>query len=174
MLVEAREEDSERIARLHIASWQATYGEELSHTFLQHQDLAARTAEWRRHLRDGVAVFLEEDGGAMAGFVACGFVRGASRDRAEWEVYNLHVAPSRHGEGFGSRLFDAAVRRGRERGARQLVLWVVKTNRPARAFYEHKGMRWDGGEQEHSLAPGERLHEVRYQMELWSSEGRAR
>ena len=125
MLVEAREEDAERIARLHIASWQATYAAELSHTFLLHQDLAARTAEWRRHLQDGVAVLLEEDGGAMAGFVACGFVR-RRRERAEWEVYNLHVAPSRHGEGFGSRLFDAAVRLGRERGARQLVLWVVK------------------------------------------------
>jgi hypothetical protein len=72
MLVEAREEQAEQIARLHIASWQATYAEELSHTFLQHQDLAARAAEWRRHLNDGVAVLLEQDGGAIAGFVACG------------------------------------------------------------------------------------------------------
>lgn len=171
--MEAREKQAEQIARLHIASWQATYAEELSHTFLQHQDQAARAAEWRRHLNDGVAVLLEQDGGAIAGFVACGLVRTVSCNHAEWEIYNLHVTPCRHGDGLGSRLFDAAASLGRERGARDLVLWVVRTNRTARAFYEHKGMQWDGGEQEHPVSPQEKLHEVRYRMGLRPSECRA-
>jgi hypothetical protein len=41
---------------------------------------------------------------------------------------------------------------------------VVSTNALARAFYEHKGMHWDGGEQERALG-AESLHEVRYRLD---------
>jgi len=170
MLAEAREEDAERIARLHIASWQGTHTRELSQAFLESQDLTARTAEWRRQMRSGVAVLVVKDGDAIAGFVACGPARGSARILDEREIYNLHVDPLRHGAGLGSRLFDAALDLGLEQEARELVLWVVKTNRSARVFYERKGMRWDGGEQEHPLAPGETLDEVRYRMGLVRAE----
>jgi len=169
MLVEAHEQDAERIASLHIASWQATYARELSQAFLQHQDLAVRTAEWRGQLADGVAVLLSAEGDGIAGFIACGPVRSGRGKPDEWEIYNLHVAPLRQGGGLGSQLFDAAVGLGLERGARELVLWVVKTNTTARAFYERKGMRWDGGEQRHVLAAEEKLDEVRYRMSLSGS-----
>jgi hypothetical protein len=85
MLAEAREEDAERIARLHIASWQATYARELSQAFLQNQDLPARTAEWRRQLDSGVVVLLVKDGDGIAGFVACGPAPSAAR-LGEWEI----------------------------------------------------------------------------------------
>ena len=54
------------------------------------------------------------------------------------------------------------------RRARELVLWIVNSNGSARAFYERKGMRWDGGEQERSLG-AETLHEVRYRTEWGAS-----
>lgn len=165
MLTRAREEDARQIAELHLASWRATYTRELSRRFLASQDPAAWEAEWRGHLASGVSVIVAKEGDRLDGFVACGPVRGRSSDPLEWEIYNIHVAPARHGEGCGSRLFDAARELGRQRGARQLVLWVVRTNDPARAFYEHKGMKDDGGEQEHVLGD-ETLHEIRYRMDL--------
>jgi ribosomal protein S18 acetylase RimI-like enzyme len=170
ILAAAREQDAEAIARLHIASWQATYASELPRAFLQGQDLAARTAEWRRSIAEGVAVLIVRDGTEIVGFVACGPVRSDPTNAGEWEIYNLHVAPLRHGEGLGSQLFDAAARRGREGGAKALVLWVVKTNRAARGFYEGKRMRADGGEQQHVLGGEAKLDEVRYRMDdaVWS------
>lgn len=165
MLTRAREDDARRIAELHLASWRATYTRELSRMFHDSQDLAAWEAEWRRHLASGVSVILAKEEDRLDGFVACGPVRGRSSDLLEWEIYNIHVAPARHGEGCGSRLFNAAVELGRQRGARQLVLWVVETNRPARAFYDSKGMKDDGGEQDHVLGD-ETLHEIRYRMDL--------
>ena len=72
----------------------------------------------------------------------------------------------RKGAGLGSQLFAAAVELGREQGARELVLWVVKTNRAARDFYERKGMRCDGGEQLHAITATEGLAEVRYRKRL--------
>lgn len=166
MLVRAREDDAERIAGLHIASWHATYKSELSEALLQHQDHAARAAEWRHLLAEGVAALLAMEGEGVAGFVACGPARGAHRNTAEWEIYNLHVAPLRHGEGLGSQLFGAAVKLGQECCARELVLWVVRTNRVAREFYERKGMRCDGGEQDHAVTTTKRLAEVRYRRGL--------
>lgn len=160
----AREGDAERIARLHIQSWRSTYGQELSAAFLQGLDVAERAAEWRRRLADGVAVILAEEADGLDGFVACG--PAGERGAEEWEIYNLHVAPLRRGVGLGSRLFDAAAALGRGQGARELVLWVVETNRAARAFYQRKGMRPEGVAEAHPIAPGETLIEVLHRMHL--------
>lgn len=165
MLTRAREEDATRIAELHIASWRATYTRELSQAFHDSQDVAAWAAVWRGHLADGVTVILAEGVDRLDGFVACGLMRGRSSNVVEWEIYNIHVAPARHGAGVGSRLFNAAAELGRQRGARQLVLWVVETNNPARTFYEAKGMKHDGGEQQQTLGDGT-LDEIRYRMGL--------
>ena len=166
MVEEAGQEDAYQIACLHVASWQGTYTQELSNSFLQHQDLDVRTAEWRRRISEGVTVLLVKERGAVIGFVACGLVGQDRRDTADWEIFNLHVAPHRHGEGLGTQLFDASAHLGRSNNARDLILWVVETNRKARAFYEHKGMRWDGGEQQRVLTAKEKLREVRYRMPL--------
>ena len=165
MLTRASEEDATRIAELHIASWRATCTRELSQAFHDNQDVVAWAAVWHGHLAAGVTVILAEGVDRLDGFVACGPMRGRSSNVVEWEIYNIHVGRARHGEGLGSKLFNAAAELGRQRGARQLVLWVVKTNNPARAFYEAKGMKYDGGEQQHVLGD-QALHEVRYRMGL--------
>ena len=165
-LIEARAEDAGPIARLHVESWRATYANELSPSFLAGRDPEAQAASWRRELESGVLVLLARHVGDLVGFVACGPPRGDSAGPSEWEIYNLHVAPQWKRRGLGSRLFEAAARRGIDRSARDLILWVVETNRPARAFYERTGMRCDGGRQEHSVGPGESLIEVRYRMSL--------
>jgi ribosomal protein S18 acetylase RimI-like enzyme len=157
----------ERIARLHVLSWQATYTRELSPEFLAGMDLESRCAAWRSQLEQGVAVSLAEDGSELLGFVASGPVRDPSSNTSTvWEIYNLHVAPRHHGHGFGSELFEDAARLGREAGAIEMLLWVVSTNNSARAFYEHKRMRYDGGLQEQDVGRGELLREVRYRMRL--------
>lgn len=165
MLRTAREEDAERVASLHLASWHVTYTSELSPAFRDNQDVAVWSANWRAEIATGLEVILAEDGDTLEGFVACGPSRGRTSQRGGWEIYNLHTAPGRYGAGIGTSLFNAAADRGRQQGARQLFLWVVKTNSKARAFYEARGMRLDGGEQEHHVGD-EVLYEVRYCLEL--------
>ena len=168
MLRAAQMDDAPRIAELHIASWRATYTTELPQAFLDCQDIEERTAYWRGRLAGGVIVLLAEGQDGLDGFVACGPAHGGPTDgpdSVEWEIYNLHVAPTRNGGGIGSRLFNAAEELGRDRGGRQLILWVVRTNATARTFYEAKGMRADGGEQQHVLGD-EVLHEMRYRKDL--------
>jgi ribosomal protein S18 acetylase RimI-like enzyme len=157
--------DAPRIAELQLASWRVTYELELSQPFRDGQDIRSWIADWRSEISSGVDVLLAEDGDTLLGFVACGKPRRGSAGIVGWEIYNLHTHPDRHGEGIGSKLFVAAVDLGRERGATQLVLWVVKTNVAARAFYERKGMRPDGGVQTHRVGT-EVLHELRYRTAL--------
>jgi ribosomal protein S18 acetylase RimI-like enzyme len=173
--------DAEAIARLYIASWQATYANELPADFLAGQDLSAHKAAWQSKIRQGVDVLVVEQGGALVGFVACGPPRQgqpagaestggdppAGEDREEWwQIYSIHVNPARHREGIGRVLFDGALRLGQDRGAKDLMLWVVRTNTPARAFYERRGMYLDGVEQAHTVGPGLVFDEVRYRMKL--------
>ena len=165
-IVPAALADAERIARLHIASWQATYASELSAGFLASQDVAGRTAHWAAMLQAGTSVWLAAEGGCLLGFVACGPTRDADAvgSPLPWEIYNLHVSPASHGRGHGRALFEHAVQLGRAARALETRLWVVESNARARAFYERQGMRWDGARQAHAVSPGEVLEEVRYWM----------
>ncbi|HEX6738480.1 MAG TPA: GNAT family N-acetyltransferase [Vicinamibacteria bacterium] len=158
----ASPDDAADIARLHLASWRATYAAELSPAYLERQDAEDHAARWRQRLDEGAVVLVARAAAHLVGFVAAGQGPGA----AEWEIFNLHVDPGRHRRGLGLRLFEAALELARQGGARELVLWVVETNRGARAFYERQGMRPDGAAQDHVLAPGEVLHEVRYRLRL--------
>ena len=163
---EGGEADAERIAGLHIESWRATYQHELSPAFLAAQDLTSRVAHWRQLLQRGIAVLLAERGASLCAFVACGPAHERESSPRPWEIYNLHVSPAQHRRGLGGLLFDRAVSLGRAQGAVETVLWVVESNRSARLFYERKGMSWDGGRQEHPVAPGEVLREVRYRISM--------
>ena len=166
MLREATEDDAERIAELHIASWRRTYRRELPADFLDTLDVGARTASWQEQLRQGITVLLAEDGPELTGFVACGPVREAESSCGVWRIYTLHVSLRRQRQGIGSMLFRRAVELGREQRAAELILWVVDSNSGARAFYELKGMEWDGGQQERTVGEDHRLHTVRYRMSL--------
>jgi len=166
MLRRASEDDAERIAELHTASWRVTYTRELPPSFLETQDVGARAASWRSQMEEGVRVFVAEDGEEMTGFVACGPARDKALGQGIWEIYNLHVAPKRKREGIGSALFRSAVELGREEGATDLVLWVVVSNSTARLFYELKGMECEGTRQESVMRGGHKLYEIRYRMRL--------
>ncbi len=159
--------DAGAIAGLHIASWRSAYRGLLADAFLESQDLAERTAKWESMLAEPeVIVLLAEDARHLLGF-ACGPTRDGDADpTSAWEIYNLHVDPDRRGSGIGGRLFDAAADLGRERRARELTLWVVDQNAPARRFYERKGMQPDGASQLHQVGPGAALSEVRYRASL--------
>jgi ribosomal protein S18 acetylase RimI-like enzyme len=157
--------DAPAIAALHIASWRDAYRAELPADYLAALDGVERTESWRKRITAGTIVLLEKNGDSLAGFCACGPSRDDDADPSYiWEIENLHVAPTLRGGGIGRRLFDQASLLARDRGARELSLWVVETNVRARRFYEARGMHADGATQRHTLAPGVSLAEVRYRL----------
>lgn len=175
VLRRAGDDDLPAVAAVHIASWRATYGQELSADFLSRLRVDERVTLWRQRLAQGATLLVAEQPGVdgLLGFVASGPSRDVDEPPGVWEIWNLHLSPDRKGTGLGSRLFDAAVADGLARGATQLTLWVVGTNDRARRFYEHKGMAFDGTTKTVTLRSDaasdgleERMYEVRYRRTI--------
>ena len=83
-----------------------------------------------------VATFIADDEGDYIGLVTGLWeVEGPGRVM----VVSMWVAPRARGRGLGRQLLDAVVGWARERGARQVDLWVTDGNDPARTLYEQAG-----------------------------------
>lgn len=93
--------------------------------------LDALARRWRSILDDGMGwVVTEPD---PIGVV--GLTRQGDGSRME----SLYVAPSRWGEGIGSRLADLVETEAGRRGWLPLRLWVLEENRRSRDWYESRG-----------------------------------
>ncbi len=137
------------IADIHAASWWNTYRDVLPRSYLESLHPDKLEPYWLKRLRRERArktTWVIEDTRGVAGFV----VLGPCRSDAELvgfagEVYMLYVSPDRVGEGFGRALLDASLAEIERRGFYWAVIWVVKANRNAQAFYRHMGLRNDTG-----------------------------
>lgn len=110
-------------------------------------------AYWNEALGEPDRVFLvAERDGTVVGFagISPGWLR------------NLFVNPGEWGSGIGATLHDEAVEllRGSNGG---VLLWVLEANDRARAFYERRGWRPDGGRQQAEHPP--HPPELRYRLD---------
>ncbi len=87
----------------------------------------------------GGALWVAEDGGAVAGMAA---VKPAGDDA--WEISKLYVHPDRHGAGLAHRLLDTAEAHAVAQGARRLTLWTDTRFIRAHRFYEKRSYVRDG------------------------------
>ncbi len=134
--------DRKAICALHLASWQANYGAELSAAEL-HGDLPAEmAAKWQDRRFGWPNLILVADppnaAGAIAGFVC------ALADRDPPLIDNLHVRQELQSLGIGAALLDASFALLAAKGFRHATLSALESNRRARAFYARMGGRDEG------------------------------
>lgn len=140
--------DAEAVETIRIVGWQSAYRGIISDAFLDGLQVDARRQSARlADTGDGRFSAVAESDGALLGFVTGGEVRDnaepAADGRAPAEVYAIYVDPTRTREGIGTRLLDAALER---LDGRDVVLWVLRDNLAARAFYAARGFQRDGAE----------------------------
>ncbi len=80
----------------------------------------------------------EADGAEVVGFASGGRER-AGETGFEGELYAIYVLDSAQRRGFGRELVRASVAGLRELGLGDMIIWVLRDNQPARAFYERLG-----------------------------------
>lgn len=163
-------EDAERLAEIHIASWQAAYADLLPGEFLDglSAELAARTTQWHDWLSTDSphrTVLAVVDGEDIVGFAHL----GPSGDKdlkpgVVGELYSMYLDPARYRQGWGSELMTAVFDALRTAGFAEGSLWVMTANTAARAFYENAGWEADGAETDHCL--GITIPAVRYRRAL--------
>lgn len=144
---EARPQDAGVLGRIHVRAWQAAYRGQLSDEYLDGLSVEDRTEQWHASLaskRAGWRTWVIEEGGEVAGWATTGPSDDADADDRTAEVYAIYLEPERIGTGVGRALFAHAVEDLRVRGFRTATLWVLKTNAPARRFYEIAGWYADG------------------------------
>jgi ribosomal protein S18 acetylase RimI-like enzyme len=131
-------QDGGNIAAIHDAAWRATYQGIIPHLHLERMIARRGPLWWQRQIQRGLDITLLTFDSAPQGYASWGRARGAW-PWAAGEIFELYVSPTYQGVGLGKRLFLHVRRALRGRGLSRLVVWALKDNETACAFYGSLG-----------------------------------
>ncbi|CTQ49546.1 GNAT family N-acetyltransferase [Jannaschia donghaensis] len=139
MIRQATPGDREAISALHLASWQDSYGAELTAAYMTDELPAAMRKKWAaRTFRAPELIIVAETDGVLQGFVC------AIAHEPMPLIDNLHIRPDLRGQGLGTKLLrvvrDALWVEGHDRA----YLTVLESNPDALAFYLANGGHDEG------------------------------
>ena len=139
MIRPALQDDAAEIARVHVDAWRSSYRGLLADEFLDSLSEAGYTDRWRRVIGDGASrVFVVEEPEGIVGFASGGRER-AGETGFEGELYAIYIVAGSQRKGHGRELVRAMVAALHEMGLRDMIVWVLRDNAPARGFYERLG-----------------------------------
>jgi len=120
-------------------SWRLSYRGIIPHFELE-AILQRRGPEWwARELKGADGALAMEVADVIAGYATFGRARG--RHRYEGEIYEIYLAPTYQGLGFGEHLFEACRHSLDGRKFKGLVVWALSENESALDFYWRRGGR---------------------------------
>ena len=162
--------DAAKLAEIHVAAWRAAYADQMPPEFLAGMRVEDRTAMWQKSLSEPsqrvVFVSLDEAGDPVA-WCVCGPSRDEdAKDSAIGELIALNVHPTAWRSGHGKALYQWVLAYARSQHWSSIMLWVLRGNGRARAFYEKLGFEADGTEKQEFERLGFLLDELRYQMRV--------
>lgn len=131
--------DAPKIATIHVSSWRTTYRDLLPDEFLSSLSEAGYTERWKRVIGEGtMRIYVAEEADQVVGFASGGRER-AGEPGYKGELYAIYVVDSAQRRGLGRELVRAVVGGLRELGLEDMIIWVLRDNKAARAFYERLG-----------------------------------
>jgi ribosomal protein S18 acetylase RimI-like enzyme len=148
----ASQSDADGISAVHDAAWREAYAGIIPAKSLHAMVQRRGSAWWATALKRGVEILVIEAASAsgevsVVGYATMGSNRVSSLD-FDYEIYELYLQPEYQGLGFGRRLFDAALKSLRSRGARRheragtkasVIVWALVENDRAEPFYLSAG-----------------------------------
>lgn len=140
-------EDADRIALVHVRSWQAAHRGLLPQPVLDDLDgtMPRRVASWADRVGHESVTLVGELRGSVVAFAHAS--PGRDEDRVDHaEMYAIYALAEAWGSGVGHALHEAALARLRDAGYGDAILWVLDGNERAVRFYEGHGWRFDGSE----------------------------
>ena len=139
---------------MRIESWRRTYRGIIPDAYLDAMSVEHSTPMWERALAAGpnaTTVVVAEGDDGVRGF-ACGLMLAEPKLGMDAELSAIYLAADCQRQGTGRRLVSAVAAAQRAHGASSMLVWVIASNRGARAFYERLGaellreqpFQWDG------------------------------
>ena len=135
---EARLEDAEAIARVHVGSWKTTYPGLVPQAHLDALRVEDGIVRWRERLDGhGPLTLVAEDEAGVFGFASGGAMLHPV-DGFDGELAAIYLLASHQRRGAGAKLVREMARGLRDQGFRSMVVWALREN-PACGFYERMG-----------------------------------
>ncbi len=139
MLRAAEPADAMGIATVQVTAWRSAYRGLLPADYLAGMDAGEAASRWERRLRTpDPLVFVAESEAGLVGFASGGPEREGD-PVYRGELYAIYLLPQHQGLGHGRALAAAVAAGLADRRMRSMLVWVLRDNGPARAFYERLG-----------------------------------
>jgi len=159
--------DTNKIAQIHVASWQAAYRGQIPDVVLDNLDVEKRASFWRSHLASHpLGTFVAELNQEIIGF--CDLIPSRDQDsnvQAIAEIAAIYVHPNHWRQGAGRMLCQRALDAARRENFTAVTLWVLALNVAAHSFYQAMGFHLDGATKSEPMANYE-IHEVRFRISI--------
>lgn len=137
--------DAEALAWLHIKSWREIYKDVFPGRVLEELNAARHAAYWHSLLTaaPGDTVVCERRQ-AVVGFLSLTAATDCDSRESAGEITSIYLDPQHWRCGYGAELIRWALSQAESRGWRRVILWSLRDNRHARAFYGSVGFHPDG------------------------------
>ena len=157
--------DAPVISKIHALSWKSAYKGLVPQQYLDelNDDFWTNAFEdWISN--DKVTVQIMYDNELPIGCIAY----GTSRDTTlpDWgEIVSIYFLPDFMGKGHGKDLVDLALSELKTQNIREVYVWVLDGNQPARRFYEKSGFHCNDDKYSLEIL-GKALTDIRYIIHL--------
>ncbi len=161
---EAKREDANKIAEVHIKSWRQAYKGIIHQSYLDNNlDVNERTKRWQENLSESKnGIFLVFDEEKLIGFSTVGKSRDDNySDYAE--LYAIYLDPDYFGKGAGKALFQISLEYALAQGFRKMFVNVLSENKIGRDFYERMGAVPVENSEEEITIDGHSYSEMKYE-----------
>ena len=148
MIREATINDSARTAEIDAVSSRYAYKNILSDECLKELSVENRIPVHRRWItekRFDMYVYEDPETGFIRGMMGIGMNEDDDKQGA-FELHFIYVDPDFLRMGIGTEMLRFFEQKGKEKGCREFVVWVLQENEMGRNFYEKNGYHPDGKE----------------------------
>jgi ribosomal protein S18 acetylase RimI-like enzyme len=143
MIRSAKISDASALAQIRINTWRSAYAGIVPAQVLAGFNYEAEAARWEENLHNqppqNELIVAEPAPGLVVGFCGGGPNRIPVITPYTGELYAIYILPAYHGQGIGKALVAEFSRRMWQQEHRNMLVWVLEDNLPARKFYEHLG-----------------------------------
>jgi ribosomal protein S18 acetylase RimI-like enzyme len=140
-LRQARSSDAHAIGGVQVSSWRSSYRGMVPDDYLDGMTAEDHGRRWARLLAQGdnlALTFVVEEAGRVVGFAMGGPEREGD-PRFQGELYAIYLLLEAQRRGHGRALAEAVAGALVHRGLTSMLVWVLRDNLAARAFYERMG-----------------------------------
>ena len=146
MIREATIHDAARTAEIDVISSRYAYQNILSEELLKDLTVESRVpvhTRWIAEKRFDMYVYEDPDTGIVKAMMGIGMNEDEDKENA-FELHFIYVDPAYVRQGIGSEMIRFFEEKGKEKGCREFVIWVLEENEMGRNCYEKNHYHFDG------------------------------